>query len=141
MSVDAGFFLTARGPHAPVGLLDRLVRSRWRPQHEGLWCVAPGDDPGDWILMPSAAAADALLQSKVAAGEMIGVRLWWDGGEVGGEFLIYATGDVIFSPSLNRRKLADGRTSDVSWYLPKIVPVFSGIPGVAVESWSWRETP
>jgi hypothetical protein len=68
-----------------------------------------------------------------------GIRLWWEGGSVGGEFLVLPNCKVLFSPSINRVTLGD-RTTDVSWYLARLLPTFEARRGCFIESWTWRET-
>ncbi len=77
----------------------------------------------------------ALFQAKMSAQETFGLRLWWEGGDVGGEFLIQSNSVVTFSPSMNRVTI-DDRTTDVSWYLSKLLPLFRR----ELDSWAWRET-
>jgi hypothetical protein len=80
-----------------------------------------------------------LLQAKMDADEVFGIRLWWENQDVGGEFLVFSNCEVIFSPTMNRVTLGR-RTTDVSWYLSRLLPVFSEHSDIQLESWNWSET-
>ena len=80
-----------------------------------------------------------LLQDKLAAQQTFGLRLWWEGGQVGGEFLVFPNCDVTFSPTINRVTLGE-RTTDVSWYLSRLLPLFEQEGAISLESWTWQET-
>ena len=140
MSVDAGMTLKLVSPRGPMAVLDALLTSRWAPRQDGWWCVSLGEDTSSWTCEKSFSIQSirSLLTAKTGADEVFGIRLWWDAGEVGGEFLIFSNCNLLFSPSINRVTL-EHRLSDVSWYLPRLLGVFEGV-GVRVESWEWRES-
>lgn len=141
MSVDAGLFLRLVNSKGSQAILEVLLASKWA-QHEGGWhCIPETGDAGDWAFLNSNGKEDLkrLFQSKMKAGQVFGLTLWWEAGEVGGDFLIHANGDLTFIPGINRVTLGD-RTSDVSWYLVRLLPLFTQQSGVMVESWAWRET-
>jgi hypothetical protein len=141
MSVDAGLSMVVVGKNGPRSILDALLASRWQRHEEGWWCVALDEDPSEWALLASEHPSKllTLFQEKMAAQQAFGVRLWWEGGEVGGEFLLFPSCEVVFSPSMNRVIVGD-RTTDVTWYLTRLLPVFRSDKEATVESWTWRET-
>jgi hypothetical protein len=141
MSVDAGLSILLVGRGGPNAVLDALLKSGWQAHQEGWWCVPIDEDPSEWVLLErkNAAGLVALFQAKMAAEKVFGLRLWWEGGEVGGEFLLFPNCEVTFSPTINRVTCGD-RTTDVSWYLSRLLPLLREAPGIAIESWTWRET-
>jgi hypothetical protein len=141
MSVDAGFSILLVSGGGPKAVLDALMKSTWQGHQEGWWCVPLNEDPSEWILLERKNAAEvvALFQAKMSAEQVFGLRLWWEGGEVGGEFLVFPNCEVTFSPTINRVTIGD-RTTDVSWYLSRLLPLFREAHGIAIESWAWRET-
>jgi hypothetical protein len=144
MSIDAGVSIKLFSPSGPDVILDALLASRWLGRlgrKEGWWCISRGEGGPGWSLLDSSDEADlvALFRVKLAAAETFGLRLWWEGQEVGGEFLLLPSCEVLFTPSMNRATL-DERTTDVSWYMARLLPIFGRESGVRVESWTWRET-
>jgi hypothetical protein len=140
VSVDAGLELRMAPGTTPRGTLDALLVSEWRQQPTTVSCVPLGEDTFQSIQVHGDKddVAREVLRSKIEAGETFGIRLWFAESEVGGEFLILSSGEVVFSPTINRIRIG-ARTTDVSWYLARIIPVFEGA-GVRIESWTWRET-
>lgn len=120
-------------------ILEAILASRWLPRKEGWWCVAPGDDVSDWSLVGDLERVRSIFHSRLASGEPFGIRLWWEDSEVGGEFLVFPNCELVFSPTMNRVRL-DGRATDVSWYIPKVLTIFGPGLGVAIDNWSWQET-
>jgi hypothetical protein len=141
MSVDAGITIRLAAPNGAQSILEALLTSRWSTRSDGWWCVPDGEDVSEWRLMHGVNRTnlDVLLQAKMNAGEVFGIRLWWEGQDVGGEFLVFPSCEVVFSPTINRVKL-DSRTTDVSWYLSRLLPAFAEHADVQLESWSWSET-
>lgn len=141
MSVTSELRIRVAAAGPDPRMLDALLASKWRALDDGFWCIPLNEDPSEWRrLAPSdRRGLSELFDAKVLAGETFGLRLWWEGGEVGGEFLVYSSGLVGFSASINRVML-NGRASDVSWYLPRILPIFGRDFDLAVESWEWIET-
>lgn len=141
MSVDAGIYLNLVCCRSPVAILDALLASKWSRRKEGWSCVPLGEDPSERILLDNnnIRSVRSLFIEKIARAEVFGTTLWWDSGEVGGDFLVFPNFQVVFSPTLNRLTLGT-RTTDVSWYLSRILPLFRREGGVVVESWEWRET-
>lgn len=141
MSVDASMTLKLIPLEGPQSILDALLASRWTARSDGWWCIPVSEDASEWHLIQgvSRRKIEALLQVKMNANEVFGIRLWWEGHDVGGEFLVFPNGEVVFSATMNRVKL-DSRTTDVSWYLARLLPVFSERSGIELESWSWSET-
>ena len=141
MSVDAGIYLNLICYRGPVAILDALLASKWSRHEEGWSCVPLGEDPSERILLDSddIKSVRSLFVEKIARAEVFGITLWWDSGEVGGDFLVLPNSHVIFSPTLNRLTLG-ARATDVSWYVSRILPLFRCEDGVVVESWEWRET-
>ncbi|WP_437589250.1 hypothetical protein [Sorangium sp. So ce1000] len=141
MSVDAGLTLNLVSQKGLRSIIDALLASRWRARDHGWWCVPEGEDASEWRLVQGAERTelDALVQAKMRAGEVFGIRLFWEGDDVGGEFLVFPSCEVVFSPTMDRVKLGP-RTTDVSWYISRILPVFAGRDDVDLESWIWRET-
>ena len=141
MSVDAGVTLRLLVQNDQVSVLDALLASKWSTTDEGWWCIPLGEDTSGWTLLAGSDQAPLieLFRAKLAAQEPFGIRLWWDHGAAGGEFMVYSNGDVVFSPSLNRVKLG-ARTTDVSWNLSRLLSVFSDPEDIALEGWTWLES-
>jgi len=142
MSVDAGPWVTFGPRWDAVAVLRALLGSRWRSRIAGgFWCVPPGEDVSEWTRFEhmGQAGLEALLEAKLGAREVFGVRLWWDAEDVGGEFLFFPVGQLMVSPTINRVNLT-GRTSDVSWYLARTLPILSGLRGATLEAWKWVES-
>jgi hypothetical protein len=141
MSVDAGLSICLVCRNGPRSILHALMRSRWQRHEDGWWCIPVHEDPAEWALLKGKEPADlaSLFQARVSANQAFGLRLWWEGGEVGGEFLVFPSCELLFSPSMNR-VTNGGRATDVTWYLSRLLPIFQQESGVAVESWVWRET-
>jgi hypothetical protein len=97
--------------------------------------VAPGDDPPEWVMLESddIRPLRSLFVEKLTSAAMFGRRLWWETGEVGGEFLVFSNSRVVFNPDTHRVTLGS-RTTDVPWYLSRILPLFRREDGVVVES-------
>ncbi|MCB9608319.1 MAG: hypothetical protein H6716_17150 [Polyangiaceae bacterium] len=136
MSVDAGWFAQISGASGVRGIVEALLESGWSRKSEGWWCIPQGSDPSDWTLIQEGLLE--LADAKSAAGETFGVRLWWENTDIGGEFLVFPRGELVFSPTTQRVTL-DGRVTDVSWYLPKLLGAFAKSQ-LQLESWEWRET-
>jgi hypothetical protein len=141
MSVDVGFFLNLVSTTNAEMILDALLASRWLGHSDGWWCVPVGEDSSEWNLVASNNIEDVklLFRTKMRVQEVFGIRLWWEGGAVGGEFLILPNCEVVFSPTMNRVTLGQ-RVTDVSWYLERVLPIFVREGGVVLDSWTWRET-
>jgi hypothetical protein len=140
MSVDAGMMLRLVVPKGPLRVLEALLASRWSARVDGWWCVPLGEDVSEWhMIRGNRTEVDSVFRAKVAASEVVGIRLWWDGHDVGGEFLVFPSCDVSFSPTMNRVRIGD-RSTDVSWYASRLIPVFAGHDGIGLESWVWTET-
>ncbi|WP_437576753.1 hypothetical protein [Sorangium sp. So ce887] len=122
-------------------ILDALLASRWSARDDGWWCVPAGEDVSEWRLLEgtSRTKLDALFCEKMNAGETFGIRLWWEGNDVGGELLVSPSGELVFSPTMDRVTL-DSRMTDVSWYLSRLLPLFTRPGDVQLDSWSWSET-
>lgn len=141
MSVDAGLTITLSFENQLGAALESLLRSGWRPDSAGWWLLPSGADSFEWDFAPAGDALDLskLMLEKHGADEVFGLRLWWDRSEVGGEFLFYRDGQIIFSPSINRVKFGP-RTSDVNWYVRRIIPIFQQSEECSIDCWSWSET-
>lgn len=134
MSVDAGLYLRFSGSRAG-DILTRLLRSRWTSVG-GYYCLALHSDASEWERFASFSESDLLqlLHGQLGGNDVFGIELLWEQTEIGGAFLIHSDYHLTFSATLNRVKLGE-RTSDVSWYLSRILPVFEEL----VESWTWVE--
>lgn len=141
MSTDAGITLRLVCSNGPVTILDALLASEWAGHTDGWWCIPLHEDPSDWSLIGHSEKPQlvALFHAKMVTQQVFGIRLWWQGGPVGGEFLVFPNCEVTFSPSMDR-VILHGRTSDVSWYLARLLPPFEQGRGLVVESWIWQET-
>ena len=141
MSVDAGISMNLLSPGGPHAIFDALLASHWSRHVEGWWSVPLGEETSEWRLLKSFQLDElkSLFLSKISAQEVIGIRLWWEGNAVGGEFLVFPNYEVMFSPSINRVKIGE-RTTDVSWYLARLLPVFDRKNGITLISWIWQET-
>ena len=115
-------------------------RSGWVGRTDGGACRWTRTLPSGHLLIgDDPTALRMLLQDKLAAQQTFGLRLWWEGGQVGGEFLVFPNCDVTFSPTINRVTLGE-RTTDVSWYLSRLLPLFEQEGAISLESWTWQET-
>jgi hypothetical protein len=146
MSVDADLLLHVVCRNGARSILEILLASQWAGEEGGWYCAPMGEDPGPMERVDTREEVFALFDAKLAAGQMFGIRLWWDGGEHGADFMLSFTEgshdrqrmNVSMLPALNRVKL-DERTTDVSWYLPKLLPLFRD--DSLLEGWTWEETP
>lgn len=141
MSVSAWLTMRIECRGAPRAILEVLLRSKWKCDQEGWWGIPLDREVSDWTLLGSSDPADlrALFDAKLAAQQVFGVQLLWEGGEVGGNFLVTPDCELWFSAIVGRVKLGD-RTTDVSWYLSRLLPLFQSESGVCVEWWKWEET-
>ena len=140
MSVDAGITIRLVSALRSEAILKAILGSSWTRGAEGWHCIPLGEDPSEWTCLEGHVSdLEALFRAKLKAGEIFGIRRWWNGGEIGGEFLFLSPTELLFSPSINRVTL-DDRTTDVSWYIRRILAIFGGETGVVVEGWVWRET-
>ncbi|WP_437754607.1 hypothetical protein [Sorangium sp. So ce1389] len=141
MSVDARVVFKLVAKNGPQAVLDALLGSKWYAGEGGCWLVPLGEDTSEWRFVHGTDRRQAieLLNAKMNANEAFGIRLWWGDSEIGGEFLIFSNCDLLFSPTMNRVKQGQ-RTTDVSWYLSRLVPIFTDIDDVDLESWVWSET-
>lgn len=143
MSIDVGAFISMTMPDGTniFTLLRALLNGGWKFLDHGNLCYLPlGDKDYEWTTK-NLEEENMVLQEirrKVEIGETIGVVLTWEG--VGGEFMMQLPGEIIFTPSISRKQLSDG-SSDVSWYLDRLLPPLKAIPGAAVLTWSWKESP
>lgn len=142
MSVSSCLKIRFEPNQRPTNVLAALLASEWKGQRGEHWCLPPEGDASDWTLVADA-DHDALLKllaERNGRGEPFGIRLGWRKTNIGGEFLLFPTCDLLFSPTINR-VLVGPRMSDVSWYVSRLVPVFAKPARCMVESWSWEETP
>ncbi|MDB4941466.1 MAG: hypothetical protein JWP97_1000 [Labilithrix sp.] len=145
MSVDAGLTLELGGSFAedPGLVLGLLLGAGWGPSGgAGLEVVRMSDDGEERVMV----RPDALLQgsSQVAAwlanGGSVAVTLVWKDSGIGGELIFTSASRVVFSATINRLTL-NPRTTDVSWYLTRLLPALVTSGGHSlVESWTWTET-
>lgn len=141
MSVDAGIKFRLIAENGPQAALDALLDSEWHGGEDGWWCIPLGEDASEWRLIHGADRRNVveLLHAKMDADEVFGICMVWGDSEIGGEFLIFPSCDVVFSPTINRVKQGP-RTTDVSWYLSRLIPIFAEGADVKLESWVWSET-
>jgi hypothetical protein len=144
MSVDAGLALHFYGGHQTLDLFASVLlrASGWTCGQPDSLYVPVTRGAGDW---ESAAGmtGDMLLdvfQKKRVLGEFFAATMQWGTTEHGGAFLFHQEGVVTFGPDRNRVTLGDGRTTDVSFYLPKILSIFADDLGGCLSFWEWTET-
>jgi hypothetical protein len=136
--VDSALTLRFTTPEGLGQALDALLAHGWATKGSGWFVVPLGEDISEWRAAEMGPQElHLLLRSKHQAGEPFGVRLWWSATEIGGEFLFFPDGSLVLSPSMNRVLLA-GRTTNVSWYLERVLSAFAD-KGI-VEDWTWQET-
>lgn len=150
MGVDADLTLHLSCRDGLRPLLEKILASGWAGEADGWPCIPLSGDTGDELeRVDSLEEVFTLFYTKRAANRVFGIRLWWKGGEHGAHFLLYfpqgpdgshdrQSLHVSMLPFLNRVKL-DGRATDVSWYLPKLLPLFR--EDSLLEGWAWEETP
>jgi hypothetical protein len=139
MSVDASLTLQLVCPDGLVAVIKAVLSSKWTSHGSNWWCVPLDEDTSDWEEVEDTEAMISLFEKKIAVGQTFGVRLWWEGGESGGELLVTPDGTVVFSPTIHRVTL-NGRASDASWYLARLLPLFQRETGAILEGWEWNET-
>ena len=142
MSTDAGAFLRVQLSEgmSSMDVLAALISGGWVLDDLGsITYLPPGDEDFDW----TSRGHDALdlverdLQQRVRQGEVLGVVLTLRETDIGGTFLFYSDGRVIFSPIVNRVLRADGST-DADWYLSRLLPpVRARVP---VQEVRWSES-
>ena len=66
-----------------------------------------------------------ILSAKEKNNEIIGIVMTWENLNIGGNLLVFESGNISFIISINR-KLIDSRENcvftDVNWYLDKLIP-------------------
>lgn len=143
MSIDAGLTIRVepRDSNWPLFVLDELLALGWRMDDQGSLVILPlGDDDGfEWTEHPPEAGdVRDVFRAKLRAGEPLGVILTWQGSQVGGSITIWALGRIVFTPLVNRRCLPNSSTTDVSWYLPKLLDAVADT-SLRFSSWNWAE--
>lgn len=124
-----------------MSLLSSLIDLGWRLDDHGLVrYLAAGDEDYDWKVT-SVSNCHAVMEEiklKVLCCETVGVVLTFGDLMIGGEWLFFTNGDVLFTPSINRQ--VAGGYSDVTWYLHRMLPAFEKGNMGRVESWRWEES-
>ena len=143
MSVDAGLHiqLEAEGTGWPLSVLGALSRVGWRMDDHGTLVYLPRGDDDDFgwtALSQGAGNINEILLAKLRAGEPLGVVLTWESTQIGGTVIIRSSGTFTFSASINRQCLGGSSTTDVSWYLSRLLPALAS-SGVHISSWAWTE--
>jgi hypothetical protein len=116
---------------SPIKVIETFLRNGWKIRsNEKVTYLPIGDDDNfDWQTeCISDEMLDKILRKKEEAGEIIGLAIMWKDTNVGGTLLIWNDCGISFNPSINRKVLKEGTSSnftDVSWYLEKLIPVFN----------------
>jgi hypothetical protein len=139
MSVDASLNLSFTVHNDAERVLKALFDSPWNSKTEEWLCVPLGCDVSEWQVIHGQKAVLEVLRAKLARHEVFGIQLFWDGTGIGGEFLIFSNERASLLATVHRVKV-DQRTSDVSWYLQRFLPVLSADRQIGVEGWTWSET-
>lgn len=85
---------------------------------------------------PSSRPASKRIWRQVVS---FAIELTWDGGEHGGSFFLFPPScDLHFCPVINRITIGD-RTTDASWYLARLLPIFGAETGTLIDHWTWTE--
>lgn len=102
----------------------------------------PLGDDGDYnwsALTPDGGSIHEIFRAKLQRGEPLGIVLSWQETHIGGTVIIDgAAGTLAFSASMNRQCIAGSSTTDVTWYLEKLLPALEDAD-VFVASWEWTE--
>lgn len=125
-------------------VIRRLLSSKWTLNDNGKVSYLPLSDNGDydwkWEIL-SIEQLMNIIEKKEKQNETIGVSLTWENTNIGGALLIWNKGDFSFNLTINRKLInndTDISTTDVSWYLEKLLPAFSE-GGHIVESLSFEQ--
>lgn len=140
-SIDLVFSLRGDSAAFVVELVVALGREGWSPGDDPLHLALGDVDEFDWINRPlSQRELLNLLRQKERAAERSGVELLHESGE-GVQLLHLGDGVVSISPSVNRRRLSpESRTTDLSWYLDRLLPAASAVTAGTFESYRVEET-
>lgn len=114
----------------PVNLIMQLIDFGWNPDFNKVMSYLPVNDEDDFDWQAEKYNLQSLLKilnTKEFQGELIGVILVWKDSEIGGSFLIHQDGTLSINMSINRQiiKGAGFETTDVNWYVVRILPSFS----------------
>jgi len=125
-----------------MDVISAMLAGGWRADDHGQICYLPlGDrDDYDWQAKPLAESPRVLVEltGKDRAGEVLGLTVLWADTNVGGQLLYWTDGRLTLLVEINRRTL-DGRVTDVSWYLAKLLPCIAAVPGAVIEALEWTE--
>lgn len=139
MSVNGRFTCRTKDAGHLVRAISVLLEHGWELSPGGAW-VLPlnARDSSEWQQMDlDRTELLALLGARLDRNVTFGVRLLWQASSTGGEFLGMKPDLLCFSPSLERRTIAN-RITDASWYLERLaVPLVSTR---TTNSWAWQET-
>ena len=144
MSIDAGLhlYIEANEKNWPLNILEHLIKCGWVLDDHGSFVYSPiGDvDCSNWQWSDEIPKdIRETLLPKLLSDKILGVMLTWKKSQIGGSIVIYPSGKIIFSASINRRTMHKEQTSDVSWYVSKLLPYIADIKGVYVTHWEWKE--
>jgi hypothetical protein len=142
MSIDAGLTLHLRTEATQERFLSKLLFSNWKAEADGFLYTPLGGDAGDWEREQTLNKETVLelFREKKKREEFFAISLEWGETEVGGSFLFFKSGAIVFSPMINRVMLPNRRTTDVSYYLSIILQLFNDELFDDLERWEWRES-
>lgn len=123
-----------------VDIIKILLNNGWNIINDNKILYLPlGDnDKFDWQYTPmNENDFFDLIKQKELATEIIGVGLIWENSSIGGTILINSSCDILFSLTINRKKIFDDVT-DVNWYLERLLTFFE-TDLVTVESFSFKQ--
>ena len=140
MSITTSIRITFRRPLVnPLPLLENLSACGWQLTLESqtaisYFTVGPrGDDDYSWEYLDSWAEVVAILQSRVADQQSVGLRLYTGESEVD---FIFWKGYSDFTALVNgvmKQNIPESRVTDFSWYLRQIMPALNEqAPEIAV---------
>lgn len=79
-----------------------------------------------------------ILKRKAELFELIGVSMTWQKSNVGGDFLFRSDGSISIALSINRKTITGCSSTDLSWYLERLLPGFSRV-NLLIERLSYTE--
>jgi hypothetical protein len=128
--------LTFQSPVRTSDLFHHLLDSGWVAVKDGHISYMVADFEWKKAKQQEFESVMGELDNDLAAGEVVGVSVFWRDSAFGGNLLIHENRESIsFVPELNRRPLAGApEFTDLGWYVERLVPALSriGLVGIAI---------
>ncbi|MGL4695506.1 hypothetical protein [Enterococcus larvae] len=119
-TIDIYFNEGKRVKHSQI--LDIFLASDWKNMDNNKFRMLPlGDEDYSWIsYTEDEKEAKVLLNSKLDAGEVGGIELFYNKSGIGIEMLLFTDSQLSISLSINRKTKFKSHT-DIDWYIEKIL--------------------